>query len=146
MLQHGVKVVTISPGLMRTGSHLQAYFKGQHELEYEWFSLGAATPFVSISAERAAKAIVRAAERGDAEKILSVPADILAKLHAAFPAIMAEILGFVNQYVLPSSAGGGTAAKSGHESSRTLASMLFEAVTAMGRSAAERNNETLKTA
>lgn len=146
LLKDGIKVVTISPGLMRTGSHLQAYFKGQHELEYQWFSLGAATPFVSISAERAAKAIVRATERGDAEKILSVPADILAKLHDAFPAILTEVLGLVNQHLLPENAGGGTANKSGHEAARGLASVLFEAVTAMGRRAAEQNNETLKTA
>src|SRR5438477_2406633 len=39
----GIRVITIVPGLMRTGSHLNAKFKGKHEEEFTWFSLGAAT-------------------------------------------------------------------------------------------------------
>jgi len=37
----GIAVTTVVPGLMRTGSHLHALTKGQHEAEYGWFSLGA---------------------------------------------------------------------------------------------------------
>ncbi|MFJ5018243.1 SDR family NAD(P)-dependent oxidoreductase [Streptomyces griseoluteus] len=33
-----VSVTTVHPGLMRTGSHLQAEFGGQSEEEYAWFS------------------------------------------------------------------------------------------------------------
>ena len=39
---------------MRTGSHLQAEFKGRHEQEYRWFAIRNATPGFSMSAERAA--------------------------------------------------------------------------------------------
>ena len=77
----GIRLVTIVPELMRTGSHLHAEFKGNHKQEYAWFSAGAASPFVSIAAERAACCIVRAAARGDAEKVLSFPAGVLAHLH-----------------------------------------------------------------
>src|SRR3954471_5085592 len=44
----GVKVTTIVPGLMRTGSHVNALFKGQHEREFEWFRLGASLPGPSM--------------------------------------------------------------------------------------------------
>ena len=56
----GVSVTTVVPGLMRTGSHVNATFTGQQEREYAWFSLGASLPLVSIDAERAASRIVRA--------------------------------------------------------------------------------------
>ena len=83
----GIRVTTIVPGLMRTGSHLKAEFKGQHAREYAWFSAGAGTSLVSISAERAARSIVRAAVRGDSEKILSFPAELLGHLHPLFPSL-----------------------------------------------------------
>lgn len=51
----GVRVTTIAPGLMRTGSYLNAEFKGQRNREFTWFSLGDSLPFVSMDAERAAE-------------------------------------------------------------------------------------------
>jgi len=35
-----IPVTTIVPGLMRTGSHVNAFFKGQQNAEFTWFSLG----------------------------------------------------------------------------------------------------------
>ena len=49
-----VTVTTVVPGLMRTGSHLQARFTGRAEEEFTWFSLGASLPVISMDAERAA--------------------------------------------------------------------------------------------
>jgi NAD(P)-dependent dehydrogenase (short-subunit alcohol dehydrogenase family) len=51
----GVRVTTVSPGLMRTGSHVNASFKGDHSKEFAWFSIGAGMPLLSISARRAAR-------------------------------------------------------------------------------------------
>src|ERR1700689_3738240 len=48
-----VTVTTVVPGLMRTGSHVQARFTGQAGKEYTWFALGASLPLVSMDAERA---------------------------------------------------------------------------------------------
>ncbi|MBV9093412.1 MAG: SDR family oxidoreductase, partial [Streptosporangiaceae bacterium] len=45
-----VTVTTVVPGLMRTGSHVQARFAGQPEKEFTWFSLGASLPLVSMDA------------------------------------------------------------------------------------------------
>jgi short-subunit dehydrogenase len=136
----GIKVVTIVPGLMRTGSHLNAKFKGQHAREFGWFSLGAATPFISISAERAARSIVRSTKRGDAESILSVPANLAARFNGAFPELIAPLMAIANQF-LPSAPDAETKLEPGHEAQRRMNSRLFESATQMGRSAAERLNE-----
>src|SRR5437764_8643165 len=40
--RYGVLVTTVCPGLMRTGSHLHAQFKGKHRKEYTLFTLTAA--------------------------------------------------------------------------------------------------------
>src|SRR5215211_2397982 len=59
----GITVTTIVPGLMRTGSHLRALTKGQHEVEYGLFSLCASLPLISMDAERAAEQVVQALRR-----------------------------------------------------------------------------------
>src|SRR3954447_15840793 len=54
LAKDNIRVTTVVPGLMRTGSHVNAYFKGDHRAEYSWFSLGATSPLSAISARRAA--------------------------------------------------------------------------------------------
>jgi len=93
----GVKVVTIAPGLMRTGSFLNAWFKGDQERESTWFGLSSSMPGLSMNADRAARQIVAATARGDAEKILTIPANILARFHGLFPGATADILGVVDR-------------------------------------------------
>jgi short-subunit dehydrogenase len=133
----GVQVTTIVPGLMRTGSYLNAMFKGKHEQESAWFSLGASLPGPSMSAERAAKQIVRAAKRGEAERILSIPAKLLARFHGLFPETSIAQLGLVGG-LLPSAEAGSTATKSGLEVQSEPTSKILDRLTTMGRSAAER--------
>jgi len=131
----GVEVTTIVPGLMRTGSYLNALFKGKHEEESAWFSLGATLPGASMSAERAARQIVRAAKRGEAERILSIPAKLLARFHGLFPETAIGQLGLMGG-LLPTPEEGPTEKKRGmdvHGQSR-----LLDRLTAMGRSAGER--------
>jgi len=130
----GVKVVTIAPGLMRTGSHLNAHFKGSQNGEATWFSLGATLPGISMSAEYAANAIIEATKTGKAERILSLPANFISHFHGLFPGATADLLGLINR-LLPhgkkqhSIRGGDTAA---------LQSPLLQAITVLGRRAAER--------
>ncbi|MCA1638000.1 MAG: SDR family oxidoreductase, partial [Acidobacteria bacterium] len=40
LVKDNIFVTTVCPGLMRTGSHVNATFKGQNEKEYAWFSIG----------------------------------------------------------------------------------------------------------
>jgi NAD(P)-dependent dehydrogenase (short-subunit alcohol dehydrogenase family) len=58
-------VTTVAPGLMRTGSHKNAFFKGDHQKEFTWFSLGAGNPLVSMGADRAGSPDI---ERGSPKK------------------------------------------------------------------------------
>jgi NAD(P)-dependent dehydrogenase (short-subunit alcohol dehydrogenase family) len=131
----GIQVITIAPGLMRTGSYLNAEVKGDHDAEAAWFSLGAALPGVSMGASRAARQIVDATRRGRAEKILTTQANLLARFHGLFPGLTSEILGLVNQYLLP--AGRDTHGKRGHQTD-ALRRPLLNAVTVLGRLAARR--------
>ncbi len=73
----GIRVTTIIPGLMRTGGEAHASFKGKQRYERAWFSIAAETPGLSTSARRAARRIVNALERGQAELVIGVPAKVL---------------------------------------------------------------------
>ncbi len=99
--KHGVAVTSVIPGLMRTGSVPHAYVKGRHHAEYAWFSMSAANPLISISAERAARSILRAIGRGDAEVILGLPAKAAAVFHALSTPTTTDFLALIDQYLLP---------------------------------------------
>jgi NAD(P)-dependent dehydrogenase (short-subunit alcohol dehydrogenase family) len=96
----GVTVTTIIPGLMRTGSFLHAYARGQRQKEYGWFSLASSLPLLTMSAEAAARQIVEATRRGEAERTLSLPAQLLARLTGLFPGLVADVNGLANR-VMP---------------------------------------------
>ena len=128
-----VKVVTVVPGLMRTGSHLNALFRGAEEGEAAWFSLGASLPIVSISAEKAARQIVSATASGTAERTLGQPAKWLAAFHGLFPGVTADLLGLVAQF-LPH----GSTRTERDANSPVLRKPLIRALTTLGRQAAER--------
>ena len=85
--RQGVRVTTVVPGLMRTGSFVNALFKGQRAKEFSWFSLGAAAPLVSLSAERAARRIVLACARGERFVTLGLPYKALRIAHALAPGV-----------------------------------------------------------
>lgn len=97
LAQHGIEVLTVVPGLMRTGSPVHAWFKGQYEKEFTWFSLGSATPLTAMSAPRAARLIVQATKRDKAEVTLSWQAKLLRLTHGVFPGVTADILGGINR-------------------------------------------------
>ena len=101
LLGKGVNVTTVAPGLMRTGSYLNAKIKGRKTEEATWFSLAASLPLLSMGAERAARKIVEATKRGEAEEILTAPAKVLAQVHAAAPGRTADLLGLAARLLLP---------------------------------------------
>ena len=101
LARDGIVVTTIAPGLLRTGSYLNVPFKGDKPREFAWFGLGDNLPGASISAERAAREIVQATRRGEAERILSVPANLLSGLHGLLPGPTADLLTLVNNLFLP---------------------------------------------
>lgn len=137
LAKSGVHVTTVAPGLMRTGSHLNAFFKGNHRSEFTWFSLGATLPLSSISAEAAARKIVRAIRHRTAEIILSPQAKAIAVLHGVAPGLTSELMAAINR-VLPESQGDPSTRYTGSES-ETPVTRSF--VTQLGRRAARNLNQ-----
>jgi len=136
----GICVTTIAPGLLRTGSHLNARFKGKQTGEYLAFSAGSATPVVSIAAERAARSIVSSTVRGETERVLSVPAAALALVHGIAPGFTTDVLSLVNR-LLPSEKNGGTSSRTGQQIEDQMNSRIWRFFTSSGYEAAESLNE-----
>jgi NAD(P)-dependent dehydrogenase (short-subunit alcohol dehydrogenase family) len=135
--QDGIVVTTICPGLMRTGSPRNANFKGRHEAEYAWFKISDSLPLTSINARRAARQVIEAARRGDAEVVLTIQAKAAALFHGIFPGLTADLLGLVNQ-LLPDAGGIGPAREKGRESESAWSRSWLTALTDR---AAEENNQ-----
>ncbi|MEW2131867.1 SDR family NAD(P)-dependent oxidoreductase [Streptomyces sp. NPDC005435] len=95
-----VSVTTVHPGLMRTGSHLQAEFGGRAEAEYAWFSALAGAPLLSMDAERAARRIVRAVERRRPRLVLTPAARLASLAHGVAPDLTTRASGLAAR-VLP---------------------------------------------
>lgn len=135
LAQDGIFVTTVCPGLMRTGSPPNAYFKGDHEKEYTWFFLSDSLPGMSVNAERAAREIVEACRRGDAELIIGLAAKLGVLARTLAPNLTAGLLAFVNRRLPQDSR---TDRFTGKESETPLTRSW---VTELSRLAAERNNE-----
>ena len=132
-----VFVTTVCPGLMRTGSPPNAFFKGRHKAEYTLFKLSDSIPLTAMNADRAARRIVAACQRGESEVILSVQAKIAAKFHGVFPGVSSELYGLIN-HALPGPGGIGEQRATGSES-ETAVSRSF--LTALSDRAALENRE-----
>jgi NAD(P)-dependent dehydrogenase (short-subunit alcohol dehydrogenase family) len=137
LAKDGVLVTTICPGLMRTGSPRNALIKGQHEAEYAWFDIADSLPVISMNAERAARQILDACERGDAELVLSAPGKLLARIYGLSPTFVQNVLGIVTR-MLPGPNGASTRAVKGYEAESDVAPSFL---TSLGQAAARQNNE-----
>lgn len=98
----GVRVLTVAPGLMRTGSHLHATFRGNPERELLWFGASTVAPLLSIDADRAARLIVRAIEHDERYLTFTPAARLGLRLHDAAPELWAALFGVVG-WMLPTS-------------------------------------------
>jgi short-subunit dehydrogenase len=136
--KNGVKVTTVCPGLMRTGSHLNAEFKGDHRAEYTWFAVSATSPLAAMNAHRAARKIVNAIRSGRAEIILTPQAKLLAAFHGLFPGLTADILGLSNRLLPGAGMGEGQTRHSGRDSETSVTRSF---ITELGRKAAESLNQ-----
>jgi len=131
----GVGVTTVYPGLMRTGSHLNARFKGDVDREFTWFALAATSPFTAINAHRAARQIIAAVRRRRPVLTITLQARLLTLAQTLAPNIVGRALALVDR-LLPRS-NGNKAVVSG----RNCFSSLPPLVTALGDRAAARLNE-----
>jgi NAD(P)-dependent dehydrogenase (short-subunit alcohol dehydrogenase family) len=133
----GVRITTVYPGLMRTGSPRNADFKGRHREEYAWFTLSDSLPFTSVSAVRAARRIVAACRRGDPRLTLSLTAKLATLAHGVFPGLVVRAMALAGR-LLPAPGGVGTASRKGHESESPVTRSVL---TALDEKAAAENNQ-----
>jgi NAD(P)-dependent dehydrogenase (short-subunit alcohol dehydrogenase family) len=135
--QYGIRVTTVSPGLMRTGSPPNAQVKGQHEAEYAWFAIMDSTPGLSISAERAAHQIIDACRYGDPELTITAPARLAVAANAVAPTAVARAMMLVARLLPAPSTSEGDRPKPGRHSRSRWAPSLATALT--DRAAASNN-------
>jgi short-subunit dehydrogenase len=95
--QHGVRVLTVVPGFMRTGSQEHARFKSRASEEFRWFTTFGNVPVITMSAERAARRIVTAALSGRRQVLLGPMAQLVGRTAGVFPTLSALVLDGVNR-------------------------------------------------
>src|SRR5213596_461196 len=110
LARDNIHVTTVTPGMMRTGSHVNAKFKGKHDIEFAWFSASAGAPVISMNADRAARKILAACRRGQPALTLTFAARGAILGNALFPNLTGYMMRIVNRF-LP-----GTADEAGNES------------------------------
>ena len=138
LAEENILITTVCPGLMRTGSPLNASFKGNHPQEYAWFAISDSLPLATIDADRAARQIIAACRRGDAELVITVQAKVAILARTVAPELFATAMSFINS-LLPAPTGReGDQARLGRDSeSKWAPSTLTEPT----YRAAEENNE-----
>jgi hypothetical protein len=126
---------------MRTGSPINAQFKGQHETEYAWFKVASSIPGLTIGAERAARKILEACRYGDPALTITSPAKVAVVANAVAPAAVARAMMLVTR-LLPAPAGpaGNTLTNGRQQEAKTRWTPSI--VTALSDRAAVANNET----
>jgi NAD(P)-dependent dehydrogenase (short-subunit alcohol dehydrogenase family) len=104
LARDNIYVTTVAPGMMRTGSHVNAKFKGRHDDEFAWFAASAGAPLISMNADRAARKILAASRRGQPSLTLTFAARLGILANALFPNLTGYMMKFVNRF-LPEAAG-----------------------------------------
>jgi NAD(P)-dependent dehydrogenase (short-subunit alcohol dehydrogenase family) len=94
--RHNIAVTTVCPGLMRTGSAFNAWFKGRHREEFAWFAIADSLPLLSTSGRYAAAQIVDALRHGDADLVITWAAKLGAVASALMPNTVALALQTAN--------------------------------------------------
>jgi NAD(P)-dependent dehydrogenase (short-subunit alcohol dehydrogenase family) len=138
LAKDNILVTTVTPGLMRTGSHVNALFKGQYEREFTWFSLSVGLPFLSISAERAARKIIEACRYGDPALVITPQARLVMAANNLIPGLVAMGARAANRLLPDPAPFSGEAPRPGWQSQSNLSPSVF---TRLVDEAAVRNNQ-----
>ncbi|MFD9685011.1 SDR family NAD(P)-dependent oxidoreductase [Kitasatospora sp. NPDC059088] len=138
---HGIRVTTVLPGLMRTGSHTAAEFAGQAGQEYAWFAAAASLPLVSMDAERAARRIVRAVEGGRRELVLTPLAKAGVLAHGVAPATTGRLLALASRLLPPAGGAPEHGVPGGRAAARHRPGGPVHRLTVLGRRAGRADNQ-----
>jgi NAD(P)-dependent dehydrogenase (short-subunit alcohol dehydrogenase family) len=137
LARDNILVTTVAPGMMRIGSHVNAKFKGKHNVEFAWFAASAGAPVISMNADRAARRILAACRRGQPSLTLTFAARGAILGNALLPNLTGYMMKFVNR-LLP-----GTASDEGNQSrdGSQLHRLTPKWLTHFADAATARNNE-----
>lgn len=135
--KYNILVTTVVPNLMRTGSPLHAYVKGEFEKEYAWFKHADANPLLSQDPDKTAERVIGALEYGESEVTLSLQGKLATLVKGLAPGWINLLMSAAN-LLLPDSATGSYASVKGWqaESARSQGP-----VSRLSDKAAARNNE-----
>src|SRR6059036_2274681 len=102
LARDNIHVTTVAPGMMRTGSHVNAKFKGKHDMEFAWFAASAGAPLLSMNADRAARKILAACRRGQPSLTLTFAARLQIVANALFPNLTGYAMQLANRFTTSS--------------------------------------------
>jgi NAD(P)-dependent dehydrogenase (short-subunit alcohol dehydrogenase family) len=137
LARSNIHVTTVSPGMMRTGSHVNAKFKGKHDMEFAWFAASAGAPLISMNADRAAKKILAACRRGQPSLTLTFAARGAILGNALFPNLTGYMMKLVNRFLPGTNNEEGNQSLAGSQLRRLTPKWLTQSADA----ATARNNE-----
>src|SRR6184192_1380650 len=137
LARDNIYVTTVAPGMMRTGSHVNAKFKGKHDSEFAWFAVSAAAPLISMNAERAARKILAACRRGQPSLTLTYAARTAILGNALFPNITGYMMKLINGFLPGAGKDEANQSRAGSE----LRRLTPEWLTRLGDRASMQNNE-----
>ncbi len=137
LARDNIYVTTVAPGMMRTGSHVNAKFKGKHDIEFAWFAASAGAPLISMNADRAARKILAACRRGQPSLTLTFAARGAILGNALFPNLTGYIMRLVNRFLPKPIGAEGNQLRGGSEVRRLIPDWLMRWVD----KATIRNNE-----
>ena len=140
LARDNIHVTTVAPGLMRTGSHVNAQFKGEHDAEFAWFAASSGMPLISMNAERAARKILAACRRGQSSLTLTFAARLGIVGNTIAPNTTASIMKVINRFLPQATAASGDELRAGWQSRSAHSPAQW--LTGLADAAIDRNNES----
>lgn len=138
---YNVRVTTVVPGLMRTGSDVQAQFAGRTGREYAWFATAAATPGLSMDAATAARRIVHAMRHGRTEVVLGLPAKLAVLANGIAPGLTQHAMALANRLLPGADSGAPTGQSVQGLQAAQQASSTVKALAKSNRTAGQQLNQ-----
>ena len=138
LARDNILVTTVCPGLMRTGSPFNAWFKGRYREEFAWFAIADSMPVLSMDGRRAAAQIIEAARCGDAELVVTWAAKLAVAATTLFPNTIAALMDLTNRLLPLPLEHASSGSHSGWQSSSPWAPSVL---TRLSEQSAAANNE-----
>ncbi len=135
--KYNIRVTTVIPNLMRTGSPVRADIKGDYEKEYAWFKHADSNPLLSQNPDHTAQRIIEAVEYSEPEVTLSLTGKIASVVKGLAPGWVSLLMSVANK-ILPESATGNGTTRKGWQAESSLSKGPISNLTDQ---AAARNNE-----